>query len=64
MDDSETVLHQYRDVIDGGEIRVVADADVDDTYGANYEIRTERREDGGEWRTTATGFAADLEVMP
>lgn len=64
MKDSESILYQYRDVTDDGEIRVIADTDVDDTYGAEYEIRTERRDDGGEWHTTATGYAADLEVMP
>ncbi|WP_277347992.1 hypothetical protein [Haloarcula argentinensis] len=33
-DDSETILYQYRDVVDDSEIRVVADTDVDDSYGA------------------------------
>ena len=63
MKDSETILYQYRDVIDDSEIRVVADTDVDDSYGAEYAVRTERR-DGAEWETTATGFAADLKPLP
>ncbi len=63
MKNSESVLFQYRDVIDGAEIRAVADTDVDGSYGAEYAVRTERREDGGDWETTATGYAEDLEVM-
>jgi hypothetical protein len=64
LSSTETILYQYWNVIDGSKIRVVADTEVDESYGAQYEVRTERRDEDGEWKTTASGFAANLEVMP